>query len=524
MTFFIPFDFQKEAIESIFNYFNSGKTGNPLVVAPTGSGKSVIIADFCRYVIENWPDQKILVLSDDAEVLTQDFNAICKQVHDRSIVGLYSSGLKSKDKKQITVAGIQSIYKKTDPEEDKVIFTDFDIILLDEAHTVSYDKKSRYRKFFSKVNVPIVGLTATPFRLGTGFLHLAEGALFDEIVYTITIKALQDAGKLCEITSKQPGTVLDASSIKKQAGDFIIKELSMAFDRELITTEIVSDMAQYKDLRKKWMVYAIDIDHCEHVSETLNNAGIKSIALHSKTEGGRGQILNKFRDGEYQAIVSVAMLTTGVDVPEVDLIVLLRPTASPVLHVQIIGRGMRVSPLKDDCLVLDYAGNLLRNGPIDSPTIVLKGKGNGEAMMKVCDGCNEIVPIATRTCKSCGAKFEFKHNLTAQSSDGNVIAQSNWHDVTNVAYQNRMSARGPEMLVVFYQCGTRSFKENICFDHGRFATHQAKYWWSRRSTLEGPPPHTSRQAFILSDSLMKPIKILVNESGKYDDIKEQIFK
>ena len=234
------FKFQQNAVQSIFNHYDSGKKGNPLVVAPTGSGKSVMIADFVRIVIKLFPDQNILVVSHDAEVLVQDLKAITTQIGSKKKVGLYSSGLKSKEIKQITVAGIQSIYNKHEE------FGHFDIILVDEAHMIAYGKKSRYQVFLKNMNKPVVGFTATPFRLGSGYLHLAEDAVFSDITYTITIKELQKAGRLCEIISKQPGVLLDASSIKKQSGDFIIKELSMAFDRSAITQEIVEDLIKYK--------------------------------------------------------------------------------------------------------------------------------------------------------------------------------------------------------------------------------------------------------------------------------------
>lgn len=517
--FYTPFWYQDKANDAIFNFFNNGSKGNPLVTAPTGSGKSVMIADFCRRVKEKWPSQRILVLAHDAEILVQDHKSIERQNPSYKI-GLYSAGLKSRTIESITVAGIQSAYKK--PE----LFNHFDIVLLDEAHTVSYDPKSMYRKFLNALGKRVVGFTATPFRLGTGYLHIGKDAMFSDIVFTISIETLQKEKKLCNITSKQPLITLDASQIKKQEGDFIIKELSMAFDRELITTEIVQELVQYKDVRKKWMVYAIDIDHAEHITESLNNAGIKTAVLHSKLKVGRNIILDKFRAGKYQAVVSVAMLTTGVDIPEVDLIVLLRPTSSPVLHVQIIGRGMRINPadIDADCLVLDFAGNLLRNGPIDSPVIKLKGKGGGEAIMKVCEGCNEIVPIATRTCKICGATFEFKHGLSAEASQDAVMAVVEWHKVDDVTYDVRPSAKnGTPLLWVYYQCGLRQFKESVCIEHRGHARTFAKRWWERRSSLAGVPD-TASEACNLKNSLKRPIRIKVDESGKYNSIKEHEFK
>jgi len=519
MSLYKPFDYQIEAIDAIFNYFNSGKKGNPLISAPGGSGKTVIFSEFCRIVLSKWPKQKILILSDDQEILSQNHKTISEQIPDREI-GLYSSGLRSKTIKNITVAGIQSIYNKVD------LFKDFNLIIVDEAHKVGNRAKSRYRTFLDKIKKPTIGFTATPFRNVTGYLHLAENAYFTDIIYTIRIKELQEQNppRLCRITSKQPGITLDASQIKQQAGDFIIKELSLAFDREGITSEIIKDLYAYKDVRKKWLVYAIDIEHCEHICSKLNEVGIRSRVVHSQTGIDRNSIISNFRESnQYQALVSVAMLTTGVDIPEVDLIALLRSTASAPLHCQIILRGMRVSSKKEDCLVLDYAGNLLRNGPIDAPVIVVKGTGGGgEAIMKVCDNCQEIVHIACRTCPSCLHPFTFKHHLTMKSGTQSVVSENNWFTVDKMEYSWYMSGRGIPMLKATHICGIRRFDKLVAIEHGGRATYMAKHWWNRRADIE--MPKTARLAALTADvALATPRRILVNESGKYIDIKDSEF-
>jgi DNA repair protein RadD len=513
------YDYQNEAIDAIFNYFYSSKRCNPLVVAPTGSGKSVIIADLCRQVITNWPEQKVLVVSHTKEVLGQNHKAIIKQCPGVDI-GLYSAGMKSKTIGKITVAGIQSIYKK--PE----LFNQFDVVIVDECHTIPI-KKGMYHKLFEEIQVPIIGFTATPFRLGTGYLHLGKDAFFDEIVYTIEIKFLQDNGFLCQLSTKGTENRLDATGFKKQAGDYILKELSEAFDRELITDKIVKELLLYKQLRKKWLVFAIDIDHAEHINDKLREYGIHSAVVHSKMDGDREATIDDFKhniDG-YQALVSVAMLTVGFDSPWIDLVVILRPTASPVLHVQMPGRGLRtydVLYIKDDCLVLDFAGNLFRNGPIDNPVVNAKGSGGGEAIMKECPQCREIVYAAVRNCPVCKFEFQFKHNLTAQAGNQSVLSREEWHNVTEVFYEHYVGTKGIPMLKVQYLCGVYSYKEFICIEHGGYATTKAKRWWTRRAG--GTMPDNVNQALKLVEGLRIPEKILVNESGKYPNIKEQVLK
>jgi len=526
--------YQKKANEAIFNYFYSGKKGNPLIVAPTGSGKSHMIGGFCKLVLDRWPEQRITIISHVKEILRQDYNTIKKHMGNKA-VGLYSAGLKSKTIKNITIAGIQSIYNK--PE----LFDQTDLFIIDEAHTIPHTKGGRYHKFFSQVGKPVIGYTATPFRLGKGYLHIGENSFFNDIVYTIPIKELQDKGYLCRLTSKGTKNRLDATNIKKQAGDYMIKELSLAFDKVAITNDIVSDLLIYKILRKKWLLFAIDIDHAEHIAYQLNESGIKTACVHSKMPKGRDTIISDFKAGEYQALVSVAVLTTGFDVPDVDLIALLRPTASPVLHIQIIGRGLRPvyapghvlttkekrlaaisAGTKKDCLILDFAGNLFRNGPIDSPVIKVKGDGTGEAIMKECDNCFEIVHAAVRICPCCGVAFKFRHKLTATSSEKMVIAMIDWHTIDEVEYFNYIGMKNIPMLKVSYTCGIRRFSEYICLEHSGYAKHKAQHWWRRRSPEL--PPESVQEAIELSDTLSTPTRILVDESGKFPSIQDQCFE
>lgn len=526
-------NYQQEANTAIFNYFYSGKKGNPLIVAPTGSGKSHMIGGFCKQVMNTWPDQRITIISHVKEILRQDYSTI-KEYMGKRAIGLYSAGLRSKTIKNITIAGIQSIYNK--PE----LFDQTDLFIIDEAHTIPHTKGGRYHKFFLQVKKPVIGYTATPFRLGTGYLHIGEDAFFDDIVYTIPIRTLQDKGYLCKLTSKGTKKRLDASNMRKQAGDYLLKELSLAFDREEITKDIITELLLYKKLRKKWLIFAIDIAHAENITYQLLCAGIKTTCVHSKMEGNRDSIISDFQKSEYQALVSVAVLTTGFDVPDVDLIALLRPTASPVLHIQIIGRGLRpvyapgydlttkenrlmaiTAGDKENCLILDFAGNLLRNGPIDAPVIKIKGKGTGEAIMKECDACYEIVHAAVRICPCCGKPFVFRHKLTSKSSKRKVLELTAWHPVDEVKYFNYIGSKNIPMLKVSYICGLRKFNEYVCLEHNGYAKHKAQHWWSRRSP--NLPPDTAQQAVELSDTLKIPLKILVNEGGKFPIIQEQKF-
>jgi len=512
-------DYQQNALDSIFTYYYSGKKGNPLVVAPTGSGKSIIIAGFCREVRSRWPEQKILVISHVKEILTQNRKAIKDQIPEESI-GVWSAGLKRKDLAPITVASVQSAYNEAELFRDN-----FDVVVVDECHLIPHKGQGRYRTLLNLWDKPTIGFTATPFRLGTGFLHCGEGAMFEEIVYNISIKHLIAQGHLCPIAAKGPAMQLDPTNIKKSGGDYVVKELSHQFNRAAITHKIVDELMLYKDLRKKWLLFAIDIDHAEQISSILNERGIITKAVHSRMSSKeRDEVLVAFKtQTQLQALVSVAVLTTGFDAPEVDMIGLLRPTASPVLHVQIIGRGLRPAPDKKDCLILDFAGNLMRNGPIDSPEVRVAGTNpNAEPIMKRCDQCFEIVHAAVRVCPVCEFKFQFRAALTATAGDGTVLSGEEWHNVTRVEYSDYTARSGYRMLKVTYQCGLREFSEYIGVEHPGYTRHKAAYWWERRSN-NGSLPGTVVEAMEKVDKLKVPIRIFVNEGGKYPSITKQEF-
>ena len=517
---YTPYWYQKEAIESIFKHFKTNKE-NPLIVAPTGSGKSIIIACFCEKVIRCWPGQKILILSDNQDILLQDYKTIKKQIPGFPI-GVYSSGLRSKTIKNLTVAGIQTIYNK--PE----LFHKFNLILVDEAHKIPYSRKGRYHTFFKVISKPVVGFTATPFRLECGSLVSGSNPFFSKIIYEIDMDVLVKDNKLSPVTAKEPRQKMDVSKIKKVAGEFSLSDLSLKFDRQVVTNLILDELVEYYPLRKKWLLYAIDTKHADHIAEGLTQRGIETKALHTRVLKTRTTTLKEFKQGNFPAIVSVAMLTTGIDIPDVDLIGLLRPTASLSLHIQIIGRGTRKAQGKENCLVLDFAGNLLRNGPINKPVVKNKelSKGGGQSIMKSCPECFEIVHIAVRTCPDCNFKFEFQHHLNPTPTTFNPLElkELHWFKVEKVLYKQQKSKKNQiPMLMANYHCGLRIFKDYVCLEHDSQARHIAVNWWKRRCSISYLVPENVSEALRYVSKLKKPKKLLVNTSFKFPQIKEYKF-
>ena len=518
------FPFQEEAVNAVFNFFRREK-GNPLIVSPTGSGKSVIIAVFCQRVINKWPNQKLLIVSDDQEIVEQDYKAIKKQL-PYSEIGLYSAGLKSRIIENITVAAIQSIYKRPD------LFKGFNLGLVDEAHKVPYKRKGRYHVFFKALNIFWVGFTATPFRMECGLLTSGDNPFFTETVYEVFMEELVKEGRLCSLTSKRkPKVFMDTKGVKKVAGEFNLNSLSLKFDRPAITDLILDNLVNYYPERKKMLVYGIDIQHVNHITAGLNQRGMAAKALHTETASKRKQIIQNFKNDEFPALVSVAMLTTGVNIPDVDTIVLMRPTNSLSLHIQIIGRGTRTAEGKKDCLVLDYANNLHRNGPVNNPVIRDKtpGKREGQAIMKDCPECFEILHIAVRKCPDCGFKFEFQHHLApnAQLVNSLDLNVRSWHDVKEIKYMEQLTKKGSiPMLTVRYQCGLRFFKEYVLLEHmNHICQNRAASWWKKRwpKNLPLKIPLTVNEALKHIGLLKTPKQIYVDSSSKFPNIRKYRF-
>lgn len=518
--------YQEEAVDALMEYLDKGNEGHPIVVAPTGSGKTPILCKFVNKFLSLYPTANVLVLSHVQEILKQDHEALSNYFEGYEI-GLFSAGLGSKTINKITVAGIQSVHRT--PDE----FAGFGIIIIDECHLITVKQNGMYRKFLSRIEewrdyVPFIGLTATPFRLGHGYIYEGEGALFTDVVYDLSsydnFNRLVDEGFLSKLITPTTELRLSVEGVGTQAGDFKTADLSDNVDRDVITNAAVKEIIQFGKKYKRWLIFAIDIKHADHIAQTLNLNDIPTIAIHSKMEGDRAVELGESKNGKYRAVVSVNALTTGYDDPEIDLITLLRSTKSAVVHVQTIGRGLRVHPDKDHCLVLDFAGNTARLGPINDIKIRRKVKGvASEPVVKYCPDCGCIQHPSVRVCDVCGFKFKFKENITEVSSVEEVVKVKveGWIDVDRITYLIHEKKGSKNSLKVTYQCGIRSISEWICYDHEGWPKHVAIAWVKYR--IEGEMPVDVPDLFLRVGDLKVPNRIFINTAEKFPKILKADF-
>ena len=522
-----PYDFQAKVAPRVFDYMRKHKGSHPLAALPTGSGKTVVIADVVDQILDQWSDTRITILSHVKEILEQDYNMLSSQLDID--IGLNSSGLGRRDSQhQVTVAGIQSVYRNAN------LFEDTQLIIVDEAHLIPPSGTGMYQTFFKGVTkAKYFGLTATPFRLGSGYIYGPEGdKIFDSLIYDLTsmesFNDLVKRGYLSKLITKATKLEMSDTDLHIRGGDFIDKEMSVTFDKPGITNKALDEVVELGKDYKKWLIFAIDIEHAEHIAENLLQRGIPTGVIHSKMEMNRARILDLYRSDKLRCIVNVNVLTTGFDHPGIDLIALLRPTCSPVIHVQTVGRGLRVAANKDHCLVLDFAGNTARLGPINDIHVKEKRKTDdgGEPITKTCPECQTICHPSVKFCECCGFEFKFKVGITTNAGSQDIVKEggTKWYDVTNVSYALHQKSNAPTSIIVRYTCGFKLFKEWICIEHKGYAGHKARGWvkW-RYPNAPDLALTTAEELLSVADELNQPIAIKVDDSKKYPVIVDYRF-
>lgn len=444
-------DYQKRTINDLYEWMSKNK-GNPCVVLPTGSGKSHIIAYLCKDALQNWPETKILMLAAQKELIEQNAEKMI-QHWPNAPLGIFSASLRRKDiGEPITFAGIQSIRNRASE------IGHIDLIIIDECHLVSHKDEGGYRKLIGDLmainpRLRVVGLTATPYRLGHGLIT-DEPALFNALIEPVSIEELVFRGYLAPLRSKTTQAKLDIAGVHKRGGEYIESELQAAVDNKLTNEAVVAEVIRRAENRKAWLFFCTGVDHAKHMAETLQACGVKAACVTGATpKREREELLDAFKAGEIRAMTNANVLTTGFDYPDIDLIAMVRPTMSPSLYVQMAGRGMRPKSHTDHCLVLDFAGVVETHGPITAVRPPKKkGDGDGEAPVKVCEACGELCHPSVKECPSCGNPFPAPEAKKWKLADVDIMGLEGFEmAVTSWRWRKHTSrTSGKDMLAVTY--------------------------------------------------------------------------
>lgn len=517
-----PRPYQERSLELIWQYFASGKTGNPLICYPTGTGKSLIPAIFIQRIMEHYPDQRFLLLTHVAELISQNAE-VMRLVWPNCPLGIFSAGLKSKQPFfPIVYAGIQSAIK------DPARFGKRDIIFIDEAHLISQDESSQYLTFLSVMklinpSVKIIGLTATPFRMGQGLI--TDGGVFTDIIHDLTsmdeFNKLITDGYLCPLVPKRTKTEL-SRDVGITNGDFISSQLQKVNDIQEVTYAALREAVEVGHDRKSWLIFSSGIEHADHIANMLTSFGIDCASVHSKQHSEYNKkAIEAFKSNELRAIVNYSKLTTGFNHPNIDIICDFRPTISVPLHIQKLGRGTRPANGKKDCLVLDFARNVPNLGPINDPIVPRKkGTKEGDVPVKICEACGTYNHARVRYCTGCGNEFQFQVKIVAKAGTEEIIKSDipvvENFNVTNAVYSKKQKDGKPAYIQVQYFCGLRAFKEFLFPEGVRYAKHLFHTWWQQRHISE--PPTTTDQALKFISELRCPKQIRVWVNKKYPEI------
>lgn len=519
--------YQREAIDAIYGYYETNN-GNILLVLPTGSGKSLVLAQFCKEVLEAWPDQRILVLTHVAELISQNEREMLT-IWPQAPCGVYSAGLGRREAggmfQRITFAGIQSIYKRA-AETGHV-----DLVMIDEAHLIPPGGEGMYRTFLKGMEainpkVKIIGLTATPYRLKQGLLTAGDGRIFHDIAYDKPVAELVTEGFLSRLVSKGGDARPDLQGVTVRGGEYVTDSLAQACDQEELIRGAVNEALVCCEGRRSLLFFCVTVKHAENVRDELRRRGVTAETVHAGTRTDeRERVLTDFKSGRIRAVTNVNVLTTGFNHPGVDALIMLRPTKSTSLYVQMMGRGMRNAPGKTNCLVLDFAGNIFEHGPVDLIEIKACNR-TGQADVtksaaKECPSCRSIVAAAKRVCEDCGYRWperDFVHERTASSLA--VMGYSyEVKQIDDVSYALHEKTDSPDSVRVTYRCGLAAIKEWVCFEHRGYALQKAFEWWQER--MVGVPfPRTSYEALnmLKKGNPVTPVKLRIKVGGKFPEI------
>lgn len=492
--------YQEATVQAVYDHLRN-RDDNPCAVVPTAGGKTPIMATICRDAVTQW-NGRVLILAHVKELLEQTadkLRVVCPEVE----FGIYSAGLKRRDTEApVIIAGIQSVYRRA-CELDA-----FDLVLVDECHLIPIEGDGMYRQFLADAkivnpHIRIVGFTATPFRLKTGPICTPDGFL-NHICFEVGVRELIRDGFLCPLISKAGKAKADTSSLHIRGGEFVADEVESLMDDSELVEAACTEIVEQTKTRNACLIFASGVQHGRHIVRILQEQhGIECGFVCGDTPTPeRDEVLKRFKAGGLKYLCNVNVLTTGFDAPHIDCVALVRPTMSPGLYYQMVGRGFRLHDSKQNCLILDFGGNVLRHGPVDAIKITTLDRGDGKAPAKECPACRAVIAAGFSTCPQCGFEFpppERKQHEAKASEAGVLSGQvtNTKYTVNDILYSVH-TKRGadedaPRSLRVDYKIGWYEYKsEWICFEHQGFARQKAEAWWRRRS--RDPIPDTAQRA------------------------------
>ena len=383
--------YQQEAVDATLDHFRKSDE-SAVIVLPTGAGKSLVIAELARLA-----RRKILVLTHVKELVGQNH---AKYESYGLTGGIFSAGLKRKENRhQVTFASVQSVAANLEQFRDE-----YSLVIIDECHRVSGEETSQYQRIIELLrqqndSLKVLGLTATPYRLAMGWIYRYhyrgfvrgsgedQARPFQHCIYELPLSYMINRGYLTKPELVNAAVAqYDFSALTQDSfGEYAEKDVNQLLSKhKRVTRAIIEQVVEMAAERKGVMIFAATVEHAREVTGYLpeHETALVTGATDLKD---RDLLIQRFKQRQLKYLVNVSVLTTGFDAPHVDLIAILRPTQSVSLYQQMVGRGLRLDEGKQDCLVIDYAGNHvnLHHPEVGEP----KPNPDSEPVQVFCPGC-----------------------------------------------------------------------------------------------------------------------------------------
>jgi superfamily II DNA or RNA helicase len=443
---------------------------NPIAAIPTAGGKSLIAVELARAILMRDSAARILVLCPSKELVNQNYDEARAYLEAplKLQTGIYCAGLNRKDRAaRGTFGTAASIVRSAEALCGKHNERPITHIIVDECHLVNVDNpKLTYARIFAVFGAKwVIGLTATPFRQQRArYLPMTEleRPAFHDIVVDLTspkyFNRMMREGYLSQLVKPDRLPIqIDLTGIKTVMGDF--DEVGLSKSALLTTKPCVDDALELAQARKHLMWFCVSIEHAEAVHAYLVERGESSSIVHGELDTEeRDKSVAEFKAKDARHIVSVGTLTTGFNAPHVDCVVILRPTKSPILHRQIIGRGLRIEEGKQDCLIIDCGGNLARLGAVNAP--MFDREDSREALWE-CGTSSKSVDAKENEAKIRAREGDRKRSLfSLPNIQGETVATLDLYELDILTFEDDLPNPHGQEPCGFYNLQNRHFCEN----------------------------------------------------------------
>jgi len=556
-----PRPYQSKALDSIWDSLQYNL--NTLLVAACSAGKTLMFSLIAKRLLTENRHYNITILMDREVLVRQTYDKLLAVAPELALnIGIACASVSSnKDhEKPVTVASRQTLSNML----DKCIAPQ--LLIIDEAHLMSTPKIGKYspdqygviinRFRQGNPNMRLLGVTATPYRLVDGYMYGERNSpncrpYFDSVCHEITVKELTELGYLAALTGYTaiPADLSnELSRVSITGGEYNTGELSSVMTAGKHITSAVQVWQDHASDRKKTIAFCVTVDHAEKLAEAFNDEGIHATAIHSKlTPLENLSRMEALKNGEYKVFCSVAKLTTGMDVPDIDCIIMARPTKSAALYKQILGRGQRIAPNKNDCLVLDLVGNNRELGTdLDNLNVTYKMRTDvkGNPIAKICPECFKEVHVAIKICIHCGYAFAPPDDTESdtpgmESVDYGTLPPMEW-DVESMFVETHTSKSSKKELLKIrlevYNDNSLNPHKTVyiwmCFEddgYNGYAVMRGAERWAEMTGENSLPvadryyPKSAAEAESAKERINKPDRVLVDNSGKYANVIKIIY-